>query len=461
MIRHALWALALLTVVSCSKKPKVEQPGPSLPPPTGKPFTTAKGAVAGTVATAVIGAAGGQLQSTDGQVRIQVPAGAVAGDQNFSIQAVSNTLRPDRPLVAYRLLPENVTFTKPVNVTIAYEPSALTAGSEEMLMLAWQTADGTWRPLPTSLNKTAHTVTAPVTHFCDLAFYEQFELFAAKTEIRAGQEVALRCGVQEINLNQDSLLAPIEHKVDDATFGRTVVSNYSMIHDKYVTRATGWKVLSGPGTVTAQKNPFGIEGNAVYKAPATVTGVTTAIVEVTLEGLIGLKDPNSPNGIRKPEKLVLRQPIQLVPEAAATFMKIEIDGEVIMIAPQQAMFANYDNDLALFDVEAPNNFNCQVSLTNPKIGTWPCGPQNGAVTEAYVTLQKSTNDFMASMFCEEVGGQPVSKHSAGKLIISKVGNANEPIEGVFTGTLYKSRSVVGCDYETHSVKITFRFLRFV
>lgn len=469
MIRHAFWAVALLTLIACSKNPSKDGPGPGTPPPppTGKPFTTAQGATFGQKASAVIGAAGGQLQSTDGKVRITVPAGAVAGDQTFSIQAVSNTLRPDKPLFAYRLLPENVNFTKPVTVKITYDPVKLTTGSEDMLMLAYQDNNGTWKPLPTSLNKTEHSVTAAMSHFCDIAFYELYELFVAKKEIKAGQEVALRCGVQEISPNHDSLLAPLEHKVDDAAFGRTTVSNYSMIHNKYAAHATGWKIVSGPGTVTAAKNPFGLDGNAIFKAPATVAAPANTVVEVTLDGLMGMKDPSAPNGTRKPEKLVLRQSVTVVPDGDFTFMKIEIDGEEFMFAPEIPMYASYEDDntriddYAHFEAGIQNGAGCQLILYNPKIGEWPCGPQESAATEARVLFEWEPTRFARTDYCETVGGTRVEKYSTGKLTITKVGNANQPIEGHFIGKVYRSTSVVNCQHQAYDIKVTFRFLRFI
>lgn len=466
MIRHALWAIALTTLFACKKSSK-QDPGPGNPPPppvTGKPFITAKGAVSGEIYSAVIGTAGGRLQTPDGGVSIQVPAGALAGDQTVSIQAVSNTLRPDRPsLFAYRLLPENVTFTKPVTVMLKYDRNALTPGAEEMLMLAWQDANGTWKPLATTLDKGNNAVSATVTHFCDFAVYEQFELFAAKTQVSAGQEVAFRCGVQEISPNQDSLLAPLEHKVDDNSFVRPIVSNYSMLHDKYAARATGWKVVSGGGEITAQKNPFGLDANAVYKAPATVNTVSTAVVEVTLEGLTGVKDPAAQGGTRKPEKLVLRKTIHLVPSGDATFMRIEIDYEPFMIAPQQPMYSTWeltDPAVGIFEAGIPNGYNCKIVLTNPKIGTWPCGPGMSAATEALITYHFDPVHFAESEYCQKVNGNAVTKYSTGQLTISKVGNAGEPIEGEFIGKIYKSVDNVNCAFQVHHLKVTFRFLRF-
>ncbi len=353
-----------------------------------------------------------------------MPAGALAGNQTVSIQAVSNTLRPDRHLFAYRLLPENVNFAKPVTVTLKYDRNTLTSGSEDMLMLAWQNADGTWRPLPTSLNKGAGTVSATVNHFCDFALYEQFELFAAKSQAKPGQDIALRCGVQEISPNQDSLLAPLQHKIDDNTFGRDISSNYAQLNGKYAARATGWKVLSGPGTITPQKNAFGLDANAVYKAPATISSVASALIEVTLEGIAGVKDPSASGGTRKPEKLVLRKAINLVPGDDATFMKIEVDNEMVdLIAPAQPMYAEWiDNDppnYAIFQATGTNGRECKIVLTNPKTGSWPCGSGMTAETEVLVEYKFDATRFAEARYCQKVNGVAEPRYSAGKLTITK------------------------------------------
>ncbi|WP_341835740.1 hypothetical protein WJU16_23205 [Chitinophaga pollutisoli] len=458
---YVLCAFGLLSLFACSKKSKKDQPEPDKPAVvTGKPFTTAKGAVAGQVAWAVIGAAGGSLQSTDLNVSLTVPSGAVAEDRTFRIQAVSNTLRPDKPLLAYRILPDDVNFTKPVTVTIKYNPEDLTPGAEDMLMLAYQDANGTWKPMATKLDKTNHTVTATMTHFCDIAFYEVYELFAAKTEIAAGQEVSLRCGVQEISPNQDSLLAPLQHPVDDAGFGRPATSQYAMLHGKYAGSISGWKVLNGPGTVTAARNPHGLEANAVYKAPANVPVPSHAEVEVTLEGLPGVKDPSAPDGVRKPGKLVLRKRIGLVPSEGYTFMKIVVNGVETLIAPEQPMYAEYDpTAFALFEAGVNGGLSCKLVLTHPQPGSWPCGPQDGTATEASVEFHFDAVNFALSRFCQNVDGRQVTRYTGGRLEITKVGNAGEPIEGSFSGNVFRQLNAVECNFQEYEFRVTFRFLR--
>src|SRR4051794_35693253 len=77
-----------------------------------------------------VGAAGGQVAAADG-MSLTVPAGAVAGDTTFTIEAGSSAAAPQgKAAVApvYALGPEGAQFQKPVTVTLPFDPAKLPAG---------------------------------------------------------------------------------------------------------------------------------------------------------------------------------------------------------------------------------------------------------------------------------------------------------------------------------------------
>ncbi len=116
---------------------------------TGTPLQKARGATAGPLVSAAIGANGGVLTTADGRVKITVPAGAVSHNQTFSIQPIQNTLRPGKPdSRSFRLLPENITFSQPITVELKYDPADLSFGTEEVMRVAYQTAEGFGSPFP-------------------------------------------------------------------------------------------------------------------------------------------------------------------------------------------------------------------------------------------------------------------------------------------------------------------------
>lgn len=131
ILRNRIPAAILFTLLlitgSCKKNPKEdngpgEKPGPFTEIPADmKLLVTPKAAPTGNAVTAVIGPAGGTLASEDGNIAIEVPAGAVAAATTFSIRPVENTLQKRAEKTSYELLPHSVKFNKPVKITMNYD----------------------------------------------------------------------------------------------------------------------------------------------------------------------------------------------------------------------------------------------------------------------------------------------------------------------------------------------------
>ncbi|WP_126246070.1 hypothetical protein [Chitinophaga rhizosphaerae] len=461
-MKYFIIPVCLLIILSaCSKKkaPGDETPNPH-PFPTGIPLQSARGATIGPAVTAVIGAGGGTLSSADGRITLIIPAGAVTTAQTFSIQPVENTLRPGYTPVApsFRLLPENGEFAKPVTVKIKYDPEKLTSGVEDGLRMAYQSASGHWKPALASLDKAAHTLTAQVLHFCDVTFYEQFELFVDKNELGKGEKANLAVGVIGDITDSEDLLVNFQSAVLEQMYGQTG-KYYMDIGGHYITRVKGWKLVKGGGVLTPKRNLFQWEANAEYTAPDEITRIDTAIVEVTLEGLKDIPDPSAPGGKRKLGTLIIRKEIRLVPDG---YIQLRVNGKDHLFT--QSLTAQVHEGL----IGIGGNFNhgemgIGINVGSSRTGTFSCENPLANNGKAQITWAYRKGDvpvFASSMYCVEEGGSGVPKHSAGTLKLTKVGALGEFVEGEFSGTIYEQRSgSEACDFDQKQVAIRFRLRR--
>ncbi|WP_300601897.1 hypothetical protein [Niabella sp.] len=86
MKKKNVWiCLFLFLVAACTK------PDPASPVASAA-LVTAHGTPSGAAVTKTIGVSGGSIVSEDGNFSIIIPAGALAGDQEISVQPVINQL---------------------------------------------------------------------------------------------------------------------------------------------------------------------------------------------------------------------------------------------------------------------------------------------------------------------------------------------------------------------------------
>ncbi len=153
----------------------------------GEPAVTEIGIPIGDALTKEIGPDGGTISSGDGRWDITVPNGAVATKTLFSIQPITTFCPGGR--YAYRLFPENLTFSKAVTLTFNYTDEELEGTSTDFLGIAYQGSDGIWYRLPTAVDNNAKTIVANATHFTDWSVLAQLEIAPANPpipEIEAG-----------------------------------------------------------------------------------------------------------------------------------------------------------------------------------------------------------------------------------------------------------------------------------
>ncbi|MGE7774646.1 hypothetical protein ACQKLP_07985 [Chitinophaga sp. NPDC101104] len=411
------------------------------PEPSEPPAVRAHGTPAGDIVKKTIGAAGGTLTSKDNSLRIDIPAGALAANTEISVQAVTNTL-PGSPGPSYRLLPENVQFTKPVKLTFQYTDRHLDSTSAEALFLAFQSADGIWRFIPkTELNATAKTLTVETTHFSDWAPFAMYWLRADPNSVRVGKlaAVLIYTAIDKYKANENS--QPIAIRREYA------LENSSNIRN--------WKLIGG-GTLKP-------EGRlAWYQAPAKVPKPATVQVSVDIYNFI---PPGFFPGRGATGKLILLTKIKVVDDV---YFSGTLNGAEVFCT---GVHHKYITGTGWINIAGllPNNLGFSVNIENvtqpitAKQYNWFVPDHGGTVffvygsqtTPAVVKGRTFYNKCDANGTVEDYVGSP------GLLVIHRVENVGgvEYIEGSLRGELYPqidcgpgARMVFELDFRTKNIQ---------
>jgi hypothetical protein len=271
----SLTALTLcLALSACGGSPSQSTP-PPLPIPVPMPAPSPIGEAIGTPVQSVIGAAGGHLQTPDGSVSIDIPAGALSSDQTVGIQEIRTT-SPAHFGRSFRLTPEGTTFAVPVTVRFHYTPEELLSTDLDTMRVAFQTPEGYWTPAPSQqVDEDAGSVTVQTTHFSSWGSIPGSQLSPDLATVKVGQTIPLELVI-----------------CDDLAPGETNPLGFPvLVCDKSyaVARlAKNWAVNSvvggnaAAGTVTSAA-----PGEAVYTAPSKKPAQNPVAVSVqytTLEG---------------------------------------------------------------------------------------------------------------------------------------------------------------------------------
>lgn len=158
---NKFWLIGgVLALAACTPAKPGPNPHPKLEPtPVGTPV--------GSPVSQVIGVVGGSLESPDGKIRLEIPAGALAKDETVGIQEITNQA-PGKFGKAYRLTPEGSKFAKPVRLSFRFTSEELRGTALELIRIAYQTKEGYWSPVPGQLpNLATGTVTVETDHFSD------------------------------------------------------------------------------------------------------------------------------------------------------------------------------------------------------------------------------------------------------------------------------------------------------
>lgn len=179
----------ILCCYSCKKSDTIDKP--TTPPVTKTPMITGVGTTIGSPVTKSISTAGGVITSSDGRIKIEIPAGALAAATTISIQPISNELKTGFGN-AYRLGPHNTTFLKPVTITFTYKDDEINTTIPELLGIGYQKDDGQWKNAgAVVVDKTTKKITATTTHFSDWGFFAVSLLHPVNARLKPNEELDL------------------------------------------------------------------------------------------------------------------------------------------------------------------------------------------------------------------------------------------------------------------------------
>lgn len=412
------WAILFaLSVISCKKSSSEAEPEPEK-----KPVPVAHGTLEGTPVSKSIGPAGGMLQTPDGNITLDIPAGAVTTATNFSIQPVTKTL-PSATGKAYRLTPENVQFNKDVKITLKYTKEDLAGTSTNDLYLAFQDAQGYWhRALETDIDTVARKLYVQTRHFSDWAIERIFYI-----------DIPVDNTILSTNETCEMFVYMSDTKGDGKD---TVV--HSLVPVKNI---DGWYV-NGPGKFSAPKSNSG-----KYIAPASIPDFIDVAVGVRIKNLVSQRNPDRPGdgGI-----VLVQVPVRLVPDEYFTW---KVDGtENVALATDAALLGTNTNimgtglqgGISLFvngaktgtydlgSAVEPDKFNAQVSISGGTTGVVYLGTYYNC-------------------------GEGTPRYGKGRLRILIYGQVGGIILGDFTATVYTRASE--CQNKSKTVTGSFKVRR--
>jgi|GEM_PF-620420 len=342
-----------LLLISCNKD--ADHPAP---PDFSNltPAVTPKGEViaGGISISQSVGTGGGTVQSPGGEIKVEIPAGALTGTQTIGIQEITNTA----PLGAgksFRLTPEGITFAKPVKITTKYDNIPA--------MFAWivtQQADGTWLGDTRAVaDEAAGTVTVETIHFSDWANGRVMDLRMAPESAVVGvkqtRQIAVTGFLKPAAGGDDDELVPLTpiHPKEEEELAPIPSMEQLLQLDRYsAMRVTRWS-LDG-ATAPTQGNKGSLQSQnlgATYTAPAQVPSPNNPVqVAATIEA-------ERPGG--GSTTAILFSNITIVD---GYFMKITFDGNAYMFDQTNATVAFTPGDDEKLLLQAVGGIDFMLSL---------------------------------------------------------------------------------------------------
>lgn len=112
-----------------------------------------------------IGPEGGAV--SDGDVTLTFPPGALRGTETISMAPVPDEELPDGALPGsgIDLTPDELTFGKPVTLSITYDDTGLSLEEEMRVAIHVREDDGSWQELETVVDTDTNTATTELSHF--------------------------------------------------------------------------------------------------------------------------------------------------------------------------------------------------------------------------------------------------------------------------------------------------------
>jgi len=238
------------------------------------PETTDVGAPIDEAEVQTVGTAGGTLRFfAEGWRKgptLVFPAGAVAEDTEISVAPIVSHA-PHAIGETWRFGPEDVVFSKPVEVRFPLPAFSRSPGSTAGVGVAFQNAGGFWEAVAdVRVDEEAKEVVASVDHFSDWTAFQMLELRPSKTSVQVGESLGLwvyKC-------------TSITAQSGDIPIVLLPECNAASLQNP------AWKVNGVAGGNGAEGEVLPVIYGAIYTAPAEVpAGNPVAVsVEVALPG---------------------------------------------------------------------------------------------------------------------------------------------------------------------------------
>lgn len=402
-MKKLLFILPIILLFSSCKKNVLESP-PEFPQSIkrniGSPLSGRS------AASKIIGPEGGTLSSDDGSLSLKIPSGALRNPVSISIQAIENTLEGSQA-PSFRLLPDDITFTKPITISLSYATIDLEGTDPELFRLAYQDNGGYYYASAVSqADYSSKTVSTQTTHFSNWTIFECYRL--------TGPSSVMPGGSAELKLRSYVPLGPLG-KNPDIVLGEYIETDDN---DPIFSSAL-WKLV-GEGTI----NP--LEKGCNYLAPSSIPNQNPVTVSVELKGkFFGSASSQF-------QRLILLKPIAI--EGSENFT-INLDGVSTRVT--QGVFFTTGDVLYISGKMNDKQFNLRISAK--RTGSFPFKLQS-AVNAADISLvaQADLLDYMSSFRTACNDTEPNFIFSPGQVEISKYpAQQGEFLQGIVSGaTLY-------------------------
>lgn len=351
-----------------------------------------------------IGPEGGALTSEDGMLQVEVPPGTVTKSVDFSIQPITNTLEKGIG-IAYRILPEGLTFLKPVTITFDLQEAEIGMEASDLLFMTYQDKKGHhYLASDTELDKINKKLIVKTTHFSDWGLAQLFELEVSKQYVAVGETS---------NMRLMCLLGSLTSLTQDQPIGDFVEYSGN-------TSALRWSIGYGKGTLK------GSGATCIYTAPSQVPMENPAQVSVTV--------PLSLYSKKRSPVVMLSTPVYTDPD---DYMIIKVDGkEMKNKAPENgesSVTLNANNFYIWADLEDGHLINVLIPNASGA-GSYPFGEDNKQAYIDFVTDEEFPNSWITQKSdcfdCE-------TTYSGGHVKITKFGGVGEYVEGEFSAEVWR------------------------
>lgn len=262
---------------SCSD----EEPGSN--PPNHEPAITAVGTPVGDPVTKTIGTSGGSIASPDGVMELTIPAGALSINTAITIQPVTNKA-PGGIGVAYDLLPNGTTFSKPATLTFHYTEEDVNGSNPLFLYIAYQDISGAWvSDLKNQLlDSLAQTISLDISHFTINSMGADWPKIVPQPDIvKAGKTSRLFVAETFVIEGSDG-----ETRSQSLPVGNNIVGEWKVNSIAGGNSTVG--TIEGTGAIVTYRAPVYIETRRVVKVSTHVNVTITTYINrkrVVIKGL--------------------------------------------------------------------------------------------------------------------------------------------------------------------------------